>query len=424
MSRRPSIPERYSSLMPENRQKSLQSKQRDFSQICGFSRVSVASSTVSEFLEEKIRSYQLEIDYLRTYKDGLYEAKEADTIKDTEYKPELNSVLDDLKQANEDLRLVKRQRSLLEDDLQDELRKRQKDDTTGPDKDFLERAYTNVIVPRVMGALSKQKKSKFNQSAFRKDVLEFYSAVGVQEHDGKKEEFAAYCHLTGWTDPESVKAAHLVPKSLTEEEIGYLFGTKELIRSDPRNGISLHKKLETGLDDGSIAIVPVPENNSEYTRWRCILVDDSRKRLVCLRQGDNLVRWEDFDGKELVFLGTNRPSRRYLYFRFIVTYLHAKNTGNTSFTEKVEDRNRFWASPGPYLRHSTLISLARNISGCDLPPSLLEDTTFKSTDMEDDDDDISTMLSVQLRDAIIESTVQREKEEDSGDSEDSEESDC
>lgn len=44
--------------------------------------------------------------------------------------------------------------------------------------------------------------------------------------------------------------------------------------------------------------------------------------------------------------------------------------------------------------------------------------------MEDDDDDISTMLSVQLRDAIIESTVQREKEEDSGDSEDSEESDC
>lgn len=225
--------------MPENRQKSLQSKQRDFSQISGFSRVSVASSTVSEFLEEKIRSYQLEIDYLRTYKDGLYEAKEADTIKDTEYKPELNSVLDDLKQANEDLRLVKRQRSLLEDDLQDELRKRQKDDTTGPDKDFLERAYTNVIVPRVMGALSKQKKSKFNQSAFRKDVLEFYSAVGVQEHDGKKEEFAAYCHLTGWTDPESVKAAHLVPKSLTEEEIGYLFGTKELIRSDPRNGMLL-----------------------------------------------------------------------------------------------------------------------------------------------------------------------------------------
>ncbi|KAJ9252121.1 hypothetical protein DTO207G8_4954 [Paecilomyces variotii] len=410
MSRRPSIPERYSSLMSEDRQKTLRSKQRhfNFSQTPAFSRLSAASSTVSEFLEDKIESYQLEIDYLRAYKDGLHEARAAHTIDDADYKTELYSVLDDMKLAYGDLQLIKRQRSILEDDLEDELREKHRKDDVGPDQDFLERAYANAIVPRVMRALSKQKKAKFNRSDFRRDVLEFYSAVQVQDHNGKREEFAAYCHLTGWEDSGCVKAAHLVPKSLAGEEIGYLFGTKELVRFDPRNGISLHGRIEAGLDDGSIAIVPVPEDNSgEGTRWKCILVDDSRKKLVCLVKGDTLIRWEDLDGKELTFLTSNRPSRRFLCFRFIVTYLHAKNSGNTSFIEKVEDRARFWASPGPYLRYSTFISLARNICGCcELPPSLLEDTTFKSADMEDDhDDDINIMLSVQLREAIMKSTT-------------------
>ncbi|KAJ9234939.1 hypothetical protein DTO169E5_6406 [Paecilomyces variotii] len=364
MSRRPSIPERYSSLMSEDRQKTLRSKQRDFnfSQTPAFSRLSAASSTVSEFLEDKIESYQLEIDYLRAYKDGLHEVRAAHTIDDADYKTELHSVLDDMKLAYGDLQLIKRQRNILQDNLEDELWGKRRKDDVGPDQDFLERA----------------------------------------------EEFAAYCHLTGWEDSGYVKAAYLVPKSLAGEEIGYLFKTKELVRFDPRSGISLHSRIEAGLDDGSIAIVPVPEDNSgEGTRWKCILVDDSRKKLVCLVKGDTLIRWEDLDGKELTFLTSNRPSRRFLCFRFIVTYLHAKNSGNTSFIEKVEDRARFWASPGPYLQYSTLISLARNICGCcELPPSLLEDTTFKSADMEDDhDDDINIMLSVQLREAIMKSTT-------------------
>lgn len=74
----------------------------------------------------------------------------------------------------------------------------------------------------------------------------------------------------------------------------------------------------------------------------------------------------------------NRPARRYLYFRFVLTYLWAKSQGNLSWAERVETRKVFWATPrGPYLHKSTLLSLARDISGVELPSSLYEGKVFE-----------------------------------------------
>jgi hypothetical protein len=39
-----------------------------------------------------------------------------------------------------------------------------------------------------------------------------------------------------WWDSKSVKAAHLVLKSLLGDELSYLFGVGEVILSNPRNG--------------------------------------------------------------------------------------------------------------------------------------------------------------------------------------------
>jgi hypothetical protein len=62
-----------------------------------------------------------------------------------------------------------------------------------------------------------------------------------------------------------------------------------------------------------------------------------------------------------------------MYFRFVISYLHAKKADNSEYTERVEGKEHFWASPGNYLRH---VYLARNISGLELPPSVYCDTTF------------------------------------------------
>jgi hypothetical protein len=63
--------------MSNSRQKTLQERRRNFSQATQYPDVSVASTTVSEFFEEKVKAYQLELDFMKAYKDGLHEARSA-----------------------------------------------------------------------------------------------------------------------------------------------------------------------------------------------------------------------------------------------------------------------------------------------------------------------------------------------------------
>ena len=105
--------------------------------------------------------------------------------------------------------------------------------------------------------------------------------------------------------------------------------------------------------------------------------------------------------------------------------MNARRLGNTQFTEAVEGKERFWASPGPYLRKSTLISLARNILGIELPSTLIEDQTFeKPGDLSAQQaEDANLLLSAQLRDAIILSAGNAEREEDTDMDDDTDEED-
>lgn len=187
------------------------------------------SSTVSEFLEDKIKSNEFEMDYLKTYQEGLHVAHTGEKITSEQFQTEMGTVLGNFCSVNKNLRVLKRQRKIIEEDIEDEVEhhKRERGEDQEPDVSFLERAYTNTIVPRVMGDSAKQRKSKFDQKAFRTDVMEYY---GAQHGE------AAYCHLTGWHYSKAVKAAHLVPKSLNGDEVSYIFGVGELVLSDPRNG--------------------------------------------------------------------------------------------------------------------------------------------------------------------------------------------
>ncbi|KAJ9194380.1 hypothetical protein DTO166G4_1596 [Paecilomyces variotii] len=104
-------------------------------------------------------------------------------------------------------------------------------------------------------------------------------------------------------EAELVKAAHLVPKSLTGEETSYIFGVDEFIRFDPRNGITLNKKIEAALDNGTIVIIPVPGTT---TKWKCILVDEKLRKETCVTLRGQ-VKWEELDNKGLAFLTQNHP---------------------------------------------------------------------------------------------------------------------
>jgi len=314
----------------------------------------------------------------------------------------------------QELSLITAQQKIITEDIEEELntqneldvRKKRRGNENEPGLDFFERAYAATIIPKIMSATAKHKKRRFDTSEFRGNVLTAYNAVTVK--GGAQ---LAWCHITGeWYEGDVVKAAHLVPKSLHPREVGYLFGLKEASEDflyDWRLGISLYKNLEGGLDNGTIVIVPIiPSANP--TRWKCLLVDESKRALTALATPHKLVRWGDLDQKELVFRGDKRPAKRYLYFRFIITIINAQRANNTPFLQRLEGKEVFWASPGSYLRRSTLVSLARNISGLELPPSQYNETTFEETELDARrDQDAAAQLAVQLRNATVESSKEQ-----------------
>jgi hypothetical protein len=72
-----------------------------------------------------------------------------------------------------------------------------------------------------------------DQRASSKAVLSFYGAIR-HRNTGFVEK---YCHLTGWLPEKQVKCAHLVPKSLESDELAYIFGVRETVLSEPRDGM-------------------------------------------------------------------------------------------------------------------------------------------------------------------------------------------
>ncbi|CAG8922123.1 unnamed protein product [Penicillium salamii] len=73
------------------------------------------------------------------------------------------------------------------------------------------------------------------------------------------------------------KAAHIVPKSLDEAGLAHLFGADADVRNDPQNALSLYHIVEKLLDNGTIAIIPDSGPITFPTRWKCIVLGDSKR---------------------------------------------------------------------------------------------------------------------------------------------------
>lgn len=104
-----------------------------------------------------------------------------------------------------------------------------------------------------------------------------------------------------------------------------------------------------------------------------------------------------------------------------MTYMsHKKHGTSMEWAEKLDDKGRMWATPGPYLRRSMLQNLARFVSHDFLPEALIEDNTFTeapscpSRDNEAEET-LAMSLAVRIKDA--------EKEERDDDEEDDDEED-
>lgn len=173
--RQPAIPERSSSLINANSQFGLKEiKTRKVSAMTTRSE----SSSISEFLENKIHEVSLDIEYSTRFRKALTD-DESEATKH-ERNIELKRAEHQHREATRELVTLKRQKKLIENDI-----------IEGQGHDSLEAAYTVAMlnrdrIPRPLNSML-------------------------------------------------VKAAHLVPKKLESPELSMLFGG-DVNLSDPRNG--------------------------------------------------------------------------------------------------------------------------------------------------------------------------------------------
>lgn len=388
------IPERISSLMPANRRQALcDHQERSVSNSSRLSEVSQNSlqSTTSDFLDAKIAALEDEKEYISCIKEGLEEISSSGLLSSDAFQTEIDPVLRRFRAMSQTLDVIKRQRTLIEEDLEVEVKRRR---ITGPlDDGLVQRAYVDTIIPRVMGAAAKIQKNVFNQKKFKKKVNRYYGLT--TEYTG----VTSYCHVLGFFIPtHSAKAAHLVPKSLSQAEVSHIFGVLDGVLDDPRNSLLLCNPIESLLDQGVIAVVPIPGSITDPTTWRSVVLDESKnENFVYKRESGEIIKVKDLDNRILKFLTENRPRRRYLYFRFLISYLRAKRRKLGDTAEKVEAR-RFWPSGGEYLNKSTLKTLARCVSGCELPDEFVTNKTFEGSANESRNLQAGMILGADIRD--------------------------
>ena len=107
----------------------------------------------------------------------------------------------------------------------------------------------------------------------------------------------------------------------------------------------------------------------------------------------------------------------------MITYLHLKNSSNKmDWVSEIEAKGTMWASPGPYLRRSMLVTLARKVSDLYLPESFYSDTTFLVADgcasrVEEEEDDMVSSLTIRLQNEREASQASLQTEEEGDDSE-------
>jgi hypothetical protein len=219
----PAIPQRISSLLPQVTQQEIVEYDKQVEkQKSTISLLSIKSS-VSEFLEEKFKECEYDLTASLAKLSALQQAVTQGTIGQEEYYEAAEPFFEYQKERFNDKKHLSKHRRFLEANISEEVdsKKLRFDE---PGIDFYERAYANSIVPRVMGASAKQTKSNFDTKRFRDDLLKAYNAFDPGSGVPK-----AWCHISHvWYPKSQVKAAHLVPKSLTDPEIGYLFGVEQV----------------------------------------------------------------------------------------------------------------------------------------------------------------------------------------------------
>lgn len=225
------VPERHSSLMSPGHQNAILHRTTiSYSRRVSAASTISATSSISQFVDQKAKVLEADLELLKAYRDGLSDLKTTKKIDIGEYDKTFREVENRKRQLDKENLVLKRQRKILEEDIDDEISANIGASHGELDK-IMEIAYSSLVTDKVMAASNLSTQGpKHNQSKYRQAVIKYLSA---KPHEG-----LVWCHILGRHIPSRLTiAAHIVPKSLESEQLSYLFGASDLrVSMDRRNG--------------------------------------------------------------------------------------------------------------------------------------------------------------------------------------------
>ncbi|KAL5042359.1 hypothetical protein BDW71DRAFT_217049 [Aspergillus fruticulosus] len=310
-----------------------------------------STPNVTEFILAQIAFLEAELEFLRSYRDGLQESRIAGTTDREMFLSEIENVARNGQYHVKAMRLLKGREQRIKDDIEREMERLRRSDRnlqneTGIKATLLGRAYTNTL-KKVRAFDDFERKadpdtSRKREAEFRHMVIKHYDAA---EERGDY----TWCHILGkWVVSHRVGAVQFVPEGLPREELAYLFGDEKLYT----------------FDSGNV----------------------------------------DIDGRMLSFRSDKRPAPCFIFFHFMVSCMHASVERYGGFINKLRNP-QIWptVSPERYLERMTLDLLTRCLAGCAPPLWLLDGKTFSAHPDRQDRDyrnragDAGMILALELR---------------------------
>ncbi|KAH7044677.1 hypothetical protein B0J12DRAFT_604059 [Macrophomina phaseolina] len=184
--------------------------------------------------------------------------------------------------------------------------------------------------------------------------------------------------IKGWLEAKYVRAAHILPYSMTDQTARCILGEDEgtNVIFDIRNCLPLWEPLESAFDKGVFVLVPADEEKKagDPTNYKLVLLEESmRTRHVGF---PSTITWDQLDGTVLQFRNNCRPRQRYVYLSFVSRIIAARKMKYSNYSRtRLERTGTAWVSPGKWIRKSLIREVAR-IVGDHAVPDILEQGTF------------------------------------------------
>lgn len=247
----------------------------------------------------------------------------------------------------------------------------QKTPSSAPEPD-LSGPFSQMVLDYFMGnsyTKTKRRSSK-EQSSFRRQLIKSYNC----EHE--TDSSLLWCPVLGdWVLNSHMRAAHIVPAAVPDNIVNSVCGQGSAAKLfSTYNGIPMHDNIEKAFDAGHLFIVLVEDSKEDPFDFEVIAVNPDHP-IIYERTSKQTLRTGDLHGKRLQFRSDFRPSKRFLYFKYVVMRCRALANNDDDQTEICLDlaKRPPWPTIKSYLAKSSCLKDISTFCGIEYDAKFWQD---------------------------------------------------